>query len=465
MAGWGGQDMTPFLVNGGDLGDGMVIVQVNYRVNLFGFLATSQLSQNSSSGVSGNFGIQDQLLALKWVQANIQAFGGNPQSVTIAGQSSGGTSVFALMSSKESSGLFSAAISLSGSPDISLNLTAAHMQNKNIFSNTSCQSLEANPSKFVACIRGLSVNQIQNLIPQSWNTPGMWGMPISSSKGMNYDSVVIVDGVTVQQPFPVALEVGLINVPLMFGNMGYEPDESPDNIVSGYSNAQWLSFLKTAFVSFDKNYGQKNGTTGAAIYSLYQNESLVNPQKAFDAIVTDYGLTCASASLVNMTNHHHGTPANPANIYIYTNNWGLSHSYVADQSTNYVSRYAHHDVDFWMLTESWNEIGNGTYSPSAADVLGSKYLQNLWYTFMSTNGNLASSALFGQWPKAGACSTSSSATSCSNMFVIQAPSAVSVSTTLQAAAAASLVVVNYKQNICNYFSKIGMNRISYWWSN
>jgi para-nitrobenzyl esterase len=120
MAGWGGEDMIPFLVNAGYYSKGgMVLVQVNYRVNMLGFLSMQQLSSISAKGVSGNYGIQDQLLALQWVQQNIKAFGGDPSCVTIAGQSSGGTSVFALMASPLSKGLFTAGISLSGSCRVS----------------------------------------------------------------------------------------------------------------------------------------------------------------------------------------------------------------------------------------------------------------------------------------------------------------------------------------------------------
>ncbi len=88
---------------------GVIVVGINYRVGPFGFLATPELSAEQG-GSSGNYGIQDQIAALRWVSANIAAFGGDPAKVTIAGQSAGGMSVHALIASPLAKGLFRGAI-------------------------------------------------------------------------------------------------------------------------------------------------------------------------------------------------------------------------------------------------------------------------------------------------------------------------------------------------------------------
>uniref|UniRef100_A0ABM0GUH3 Carboxylic ester hydrolase n=1 Tax=Saccoglossus kowalevskii TaxID=10224 RepID=A0ABM0GUH3_SACKO len=75
----------------------MVHVSFNYRLNAFGYLALESFSRQSESGKSGNYGLWDQLEALRWIQQNIQQFGGNPGHVTVYGHSSGATSVFALL--------------------------------------------------------------------------------------------------------------------------------------------------------------------------------------------------------------------------------------------------------------------------------------------------------------------------------------------------------------------------------
>ncbi|MFV8360669.1 carboxylesterase/lipase family protein [Flavobacterium sp. LS1P3] len=93
---------------------GVVFVSINYRVGVFGFMAHPELSKESGHQASGNYGFLDQVAALKWVQKNITAFGGDPNNVTIAGQSAGAFSVTALIASPLAKGLFQKAIAQSG---------------------------------------------------------------------------------------------------------------------------------------------------------------------------------------------------------------------------------------------------------------------------------------------------------------------------------------------------------------
>ena len=92
---------------------GVVVVTINYRLNIFGFFAHRALSAESEHGVSGNYGLLDQIAALEWVQRNISGFGGDPGRVTIFGESAGGTDVVCLMVSPLSKGLFHGAIAQS----------------------------------------------------------------------------------------------------------------------------------------------------------------------------------------------------------------------------------------------------------------------------------------------------------------------------------------------------------------
>jgi para-nitrobenzyl esterase len=94
---------------------GIVAVTVNYRLNVFGFLAHPELSKESEHHASGNYGLLDQSAALRWVHKNIAAFGGDPNQVTIAGESAGSISVSAHMASPLSKHLFARAIGESGS--------------------------------------------------------------------------------------------------------------------------------------------------------------------------------------------------------------------------------------------------------------------------------------------------------------------------------------------------------------
>lgn len=93
---------------------GVVVVTINYRLGIFGYLAHPELTRENKNKRSGNYGLLDQIAALDWVQKNIAMFGGNPHNVTIAGQSAGAASVNDLIMSPMAKGLFHRAIAQSG---------------------------------------------------------------------------------------------------------------------------------------------------------------------------------------------------------------------------------------------------------------------------------------------------------------------------------------------------------------
>ena len=95
---------------------GVVVVTINYRLGIFGFLAHPALTEESGTGSSGNYALLDQVEALRWVRRNIAAFGGDPSRVTIAGESAGAIDVMHLMAAPLAKGLFQRAIAESGAP-------------------------------------------------------------------------------------------------------------------------------------------------------------------------------------------------------------------------------------------------------------------------------------------------------------------------------------------------------------
>jgi len=110
---WGGASREPLYDGARLAARGIVVVTINYRLGVLGWLAHPELSAESPLGISGNYGLLDQIEALRWVKQNIGAFGGDPSNVTIAGESAGGLSVMYLMASPPARGLFAKAIAQS----------------------------------------------------------------------------------------------------------------------------------------------------------------------------------------------------------------------------------------------------------------------------------------------------------------------------------------------------------------
>lgn len=129
---------------------GVVFVSLNYRVGVLGFMAHPELSKETGNNASGNYGFMDQLQALKWIQKNITAFGGDPNNVTIAGQSAGSFSVNAQIASPLAKGTFQKAICQSGGI-----LGGRFLQN--------LQSAEEQGIKFMALAKASSLKDLRKM--------------------------------------------------------------------------------------------------------------------------------------------------------------------------------------------------------------------------------------------------------------------------------------------------------------
>lgn len=111
---WAGASREPYYDGARMAARGIVVVTINYRLGPLGWLAHPELSRESPLGISGNYGLLDQVQSLRWVRNNIGAFGGDPANVTIAGESAGALSVMYLMAAPDARGLFAKAIVESG---------------------------------------------------------------------------------------------------------------------------------------------------------------------------------------------------------------------------------------------------------------------------------------------------------------------------------------------------------------
>ena len=124
---------------------GVVVVTVNYRLGPFGFLAHPWLSEAAESGASGNYGLMDKIAALRWVRDNVLAMGGDPNNVTIFGQSAGSQSVCSLMVSPSAQGLFHKAIGQSAAcvNPLSVEDANGHLRGSELVESLGADSLEA----------------------------------------------------------------------------------------------------------------------------------------------------------------------------------------------------------------------------------------------------------------------------------------------------------------------------------
>jgi para-nitrobenzyl esterase len=114
-----------------------VVVTTNYRLGAFGFLAHPALSAQNANGLSGNYAILDLVQALRWVQHNIAAFGGDPKRVMVFGESAGGVNTCMMLTTPLASGLFSSALMESGFCS-TLSRAAAEQQGSDFASKLGC---------------------------------------------------------------------------------------------------------------------------------------------------------------------------------------------------------------------------------------------------------------------------------------------------------------------------------------
>ena len=139
---------------------GAVIVTFNYRLGAFGFFAHPELAKESGWNASGNYGMMDAIAMLQWVKKNISAFGGDPNNVTIAGESAGAVMVGALVGSPQAKGLFHRAIAESGGW---MGLTMQRMTSSAVAQENGAKAMAALGVKTIAELRAKPLAELTGL--------------------------------------------------------------------------------------------------------------------------------------------------------------------------------------------------------------------------------------------------------------------------------------------------------------
>ena len=206
--GFAGNDSANPLWDGEGLArKGVIVVTMNYRADIFGFLASPELSQESGHNASGNYGMLDQIAVLQWVKKNIAGFGGDPNRVTIAGQSAGGLSTLIIVKSPLAQGLFQRAIMESHARNVRRSLADAEKSGQAF--------MEAHGAHSIKELRGMSADQL---------TAGAGGRGGGASAGA---SGPVIDNYVVFPDIYDAYAKGVHNVPIIIGQNKDESGASP----------------------------------------------------------------------------------------------------------------------------------------------------------------------------------------------------------------------------------------------
>ena len=392
QAGFGG---PVTLANRSSTQESIVSVSLNYRLGVLGFLALDELADNH--GLSGNYGLKDTLMALKWVHANIASFGGDPNRVTIYGQSSGGSLVFALMTSPHAVGLFQRAISMSGSPRLNSTLQEAcsYWHPQVVDNIEKCQK-----NRTAACLRSVAPDVLVSAQPENWDPSYGWSSRVFWDS-YQYAPLLVIDGDVLpfdyRRPFSSlsssssssssSLTTPLhARVPLMIGVTREEIDFAPGNDVRNMSHIQVANLLETAlrnatngtssFIhSVLSSYGLSTSTTSTLVPIQGKNAT---PELIFSDFISDATMLCGTYTLADAW-----SSVSP-NIYMYTVSERPGNPFCAlshfQKEESYCPLYSFHAIDMFAMYEWLPDYltpgHESLYNATKRDVLFTKLVQN-----------------------------------------------------------------------------------------
>lgn len=341
-------------------GKKVVSVSIQYRLGPLGFLATESLSYRTgnSSNPSGNYGIMDQVLALHWVQHNIRAFGGDPDSITVYGQSSGGTSIFMLLASPlflsvnpftgDTKPLFHKAISMSGSVVINTPLKRAQRDNAVIIQRTSCKGMTL--EKELECLYKIPASEIvvaalgnTNLYPYWNNGEHISVLPFP---GDYQPGIGIVDGFVLKESVLNALgrtDLPSAMVPVVVGTMAQEVE-----IFTTYDLLQLALLNDTQYSQYLLTWPKFNDSIVKRLLELYpfaeyHHKSDLN----LLTMTSDARAVCGNIALSDALYHGNSSRA----IYFYNSPQKFSFPVLI---TPLRLRYAFHLLDNILLMDLYD---------------------------------------------------------------------------------------------------------------
>ena len=350
----------------------VVVVTINYRVGSLGFLWHESLI-DAGDPRSGNYGTRDQLAALAWVRDHIGAFGGDPDNITIFGESAGGFSVSTLMAAREAEGMFRRAIPQSGAGHHALPLEMAQEIGRRF-----CSLLEINPDDAAATLRSmpaLDILDAQNAILESPDTlllTWRYGMPFCPVIDGDFLDVLPIVGVQRGRGRDVDLMAGTVEDEWTTLAVFYGFNEMTDAL------ARQTIALRTG-----------SGEIGEQLYDFYRDArasrgQTTDPLTVWDSVLTDFIFRIPTDRLLGA----HANAGGAGGTYAYLFN---------QQSPAMDGRLrAGHGIDMPFVFGTTHEAREFVGADPQTDQLKS-FVMDAWLNFAKT-GNPSTRALPG-WPQ------------------------------------------------------------------
>jgi len=332
------------LARAGDL----VVVTMNYRLGGLGFLATEALAAESSEDSAGNYGSRDQIAALSWVGRNVAAFGGDPDEVTVFGESAGGSSICVLLGSPRADGLFGRAIQQSGGgcyayPDLreAGRLPSAIESSRGVVAATGCDRV----ADELACLRGLDASEIVDATLVGAGT-SVFGLP---GIGPNVDGDVLPG-----LPFDRMLAGDVPDVPFIAG-----------------SNADEMALFAMDMTvptaaAYERIVREALGDTVVAdrVLELYPADAFRTPKAAYIAVSSDIIFICPALSVARAM----ASGSEPAFAYHFTHALGGVLGLLG----------AAHGLELPFIFANYSQWD---YTPTEADLRVVDAMQGAWTSF------------------------------------------------------------------------------------
>jgi para-nitrobenzyl esterase len=343
---------------------GAIVVAPNYRLGPFGYLGHAALAAEDQA--AGNYGLLDQRAALAWVRDQIAAFGGNPDNVTIAGQSAGGHSVALHLVSPGSAGLFHRAIMQSGFASVRWRTTAdAWSQGDEFATALGCPN--ADPAALVTCLRLKSRDAVLLARP-----PALFEQVVETGRSQ---WTPLVDGIEIpDQPRSLFGQGAFSHVPILLGTTRDEGWTWVNrSFPSGVTQDQYESVVGTEF-----------GADAAMILAQYPAAAFASPKDGLVQLVGDVEYACEArrvARLIEATR----TP-----VFLY------SFEYEVDPVVP--DRVAHGiDVNF-VFGNNFGPPLFPAYTLGPADLSLSHTIGAYWTRFATTGSPNADDGAAVEWP-------------------------------------------------------------------